>query len=135
MYPFDHVCIGDVEFILRRRCGQENNARGVSWKAFDMNGLRVTISESDCTLLPSQCTRHGVWVHGPVYFREKYVDGECSRQELSNSEFVNDVREGRVSGSFRDGTATWNWNIDSMCVCDGPEEWNLRVMTPGGAWL
>lgn len=134
MNPFDHVCIGDVEFILHQRCDAKSS-NDVKWKAFDMNLMPVTISESDCTLLPSQCTRDGEWIHKPVFFFEKYVDGKWIRHELDDKNVSKDVCEGLCEGSFVDANGVWKWNIDTMRSYNGSGEWFIRVMTTGGVWI
>ena len=136
-HAFDHVCIGDVEFVLLFRLDEKRagTCDGVRWCALDMYMNRVGISEADTCRLPSQCTWHGKWVETPRYYRERCVDSVWAREQVTHSKMAQAIRDGDTSGTFAADGKTWTWNTRTMEICCGDERWLLRVMTPGGVWL
>lgn len=136
MYPFDHVSIGDVEFILWYRPSERfAGPPGRQWYALDMHMNQVGLWESCCTVLAPCCERHGRLIQSPVFFREMNVDGVCSRHEIRDTSMISDIRSGKTQGKFEEAGKTWLWNIRTLKIHSGSEHWLLRTMTPGGVWL
>ena len=133
LLPFDHVWIGDLEFIILfpKEQAHVEDIRCRTWHALDMHMNKVTIQERDMIKIPSQCTRDGEWIYKPIFYREKITNDHFERCEIFNL----DASEPKVNGQYKEDGRVWNWDLCSMTVYSGSEKWNLRVMTCGGVWL
>lgn len=137
LYPFDHVHVGDVEFILWYR-GENvhfDGTRPARWTALDMYMNKVGLEAADMTVLPSQCTNDGIWIHRPRFYRDKFQDGRWLRHAVHNVTMYNSVREGHTHGQFEEDGVVWKWDTRALFMSSGSEKWLLRIMTPGGVWL
>lgn len=135
LYPFAHVSVNDMEFILRHRVRQPDPSKGVAWHAYDMYMNKVTISESFMRPLPSQCTFRGEWLHVPKFYIERKQGSGWTRHPLKHTTLAGCVRRGCRTGQFHMHGKTWTWSTESMDAFHDSERWLLRVMTPGGIWI
>lgn len=94
MKPFHHVLLGTSEFMLWYKNDGERFVDGKcpEWYALDQNKQKVGISQRLLTLLPSQCTYYGEWVHKPKFFGELLVNGTWQQVEITNAKMSNDVQ-------------------------------------------
>tara|TARA_B110000008_G_C16850542_1_gene516597 strand:- start:571 stop:984 length:414 start_codon:yes stop_codon:yes gene_type:complete len=137
MKPFHHVLLGTSEFMLWYKNDGERFVDGKcpEWYALDQNKQKVGISQRLLTLLPSQCTYYGEWVHKPKFFGELLVNGTWQQVEITNAKMSNDVQNGKTSGDFVENDTNWRWDIKKMTLHKNGKKWLLRIMTPGGYWL
>lgn len=131
MRPFDHVLLGDWEFMLWYR----NDEEEPEWWAIDPYNNKVGISEPDLTLLPPICTYYGEWVTEPRFFGELLVDNKWTQFEITNVSMVSSVKDGTTNGKFIKDGIVWKWDIKDLTLFKETQRWLLRVMTPGGRWL
>ena len=136
MHPFDHVRLGDVEFILwYRPTTRFPGPPGRQWYALDVHMNKVGVYESDLVELPPRCERHGQPLQSPVFFRETWSDGVCTRHEIVDKSMMAAVGAGKTAGRFAAEGLQWSWNTRTLDLHHGSARWLLRVMTPGGTWL
>lgn len=134
LLPFDHVWIGDMEFILLfpNKAARVGDRQCHEWRALDvLYSIRVIIRDYDMVKIPSQCSRYGTRIHKPVFYRERIIDGHFERCEILNLHMV----QNETRGEYEEDGRLWDWDLCSMTVHSCPEKWDLRVMTPGGVWL
>ena len=128
MFPFHHVTVEDVEFVLWGKDeDQIDGKNSVKWRATDEYGNKVGICEQYMVKAPPMAFQGAVPLKHPKFFRhDQDID------EIFELDILNDIYQGKSSGIAKDG---WKWETETLTVTNGTITQDLRVFTLGGWWL
>jgi hypothetical protein len=134
LLPFDHITIGDMEFVLHyRHVGVSlSGPNSLEWHAIDVYGNDVVVRERDMVKLPPMAYDGDKKLFQPTFYR--YCKDSFER---INSTILSDcVASGVQSGSFLDSDGCeWHWDIPKRTIESQSKKYALEVFSTGGWWI